>query len=266
MSRWMFTITKWYIDVVDRQRHSAVAYWTELCWGPATIHWEALSLHQPGAAPVHRWGLGRPAGQSGRDRVFSRELADIPVELVFGSASLGCNIRCAPWTRPFETRLLDSKEGAVCWRCEAPAATVSVDPLGITGDGYVECLTLTLPPWKLPISELRWGRWSSPDTRQSIVWVDWRGRQPLTVVLVDGERVSDARVEDGQVLVGGDRLVLSDTDVLHSRTLEDTLEGLGPLLDRLPASWRAVEDRKLLSRGSLGTATGWAIHETVRFP
>ncbi len=66
--------------------------------------------------------------------------------------------------------------------------------------------------------------------------------------------------------MGGDRLVLSDTDLLHARTLEDALQGLGPLLDRLPASWRAVEDRKSLSRGSLGTATGWAIHETVRFP
>ena len=53
---------------------------------------------------------------------------------------------------------------------------------------------------------------------------------------------------------------------MYSRTLAEVLRGAGRVVNRLPATWRALEDRKTLSRGILGDESGWAIHETVRFP
>ena len=121
-------------------------------------------------------------------------------------------------------------------------------------------------PWKLPISELRWGHWACPSSRRSVVWIEWRGRTPLTLVLVNGLPAADVRVDDDRVRIGSSELLLSDTRMLHARTLADVLGGLRAVAGRLPASWRRLEDRKWISRGAVGAETGWAIHETVRFP
>jgi hypothetical protein len=195
--------------------------------------------------------------------------------------------------QPFKTRLLDTPAGILEWRCEAPAASVSIAaglrageaPIHrVVGFGYAECLLLTVVPWALPISELRWGRWISPSTRRSIAWVDWRGSRPLTVVLLDGVPALDAHVDDDRIRVAGSELVLSGTETLHARALGDLLAGLGPIAACVPAAWRSVEDRKSRSVGTCrpcapepqlpeagssqpaAAETGWAIHETVRFP
>lgn len=257
----MFSLQKWYLDVVGADGRSAIGYSTELRWGPVALGWESLSTHAPGAAPDHRWRVGRASPPS---RSAARR--DDPFGVVeWRSALLGCTARCTPWTAPFETRLLDSTEGVVDWTCEAAAAAVTFEPAGLSGAGYVECLTLTLPPWQLPITELRWGRWVCAESRRSLVWIDWRGAKPLTLVLRDGAVVPDPVVHEDRVLIGSSSLVLGDTTELHARTLGEAL-GSDMLVDRLPAPWRTFEDRKWLSVGRLGSDVGWAIHEVVRFP
>jgi hypothetical protein len=287
MGRWMFELIKWYIDAVDEQGRSAIGYWTDLRWGPVAVRWEGLSLHQPGGAAVHRSGFGAEAGPA---RVEAPAASGPPLgdEITWRSPSLSCDVRCQPWTSPFSARLHQTDHGALDWTCEAPAATVSFttagptitshagaqptgalrQPFHVVGAGYAERLVLTLPPWRLPISELRWGRWSCSSSRRSVVWIDWRGPRPLTLVLVDGQPARDARVEDDRVLFDAGVLQLAGTQTLHARSLGDIVGGLGPLAVRLPASWRALEDRKARSVGTLGAGreTGWAIHEIVRFP
>jgi hypothetical protein len=165
----------------------------------------------------------------------------------------------------------------VDWSCEAPAATVTLSSPALTGDGYAECLTLRLPPWRLPISELHWGRWACAASHRAIVWIAWRGRPPLTLVLLDGVPAPGARVEHDRIVAGDCELSLENGRVLDSRTLGDMVGGLGPVAARLPPSWQSLEDSKTLSVGTLrgqagaGTrasppGTGWAIHERVRFP
>jgi hypothetical protein len=258
----MFALKKWYFDVVGPGGRSAIGYSTELRWGPVALCWEGLSLHQPGEPPVHRWGVG-PASPPTWQESEAREM---PGRLEWRSDRLGCCFDCAPWTAPFARRLHESDDGTVDWACEAPAATVTAEPFGIVGPGYAECLTLTAVPWGLPISELRWGHWAGEHSGRSLVWIEWRGAHPLTLVLEDGAAVPGAEVADSSIRAGASELVLSSTVDLHQRTIGEVLEGLGPLAAGLPASWRAVEDRKRLSVGRLGSEAGWAVHETVRFP
>jgi hypothetical protein len=272
----MFELTKWYFDVVDPAGRSAIAYWTEMRCGPAAVRWESLSLHQPGTAPSHRSAIGISTGPV---RLRRPDCPDEPGVIRWNSRALSCDIECKPWTRRFVSRLFESNGESLDWSCEAPAATVTMNPAGLAGDGYAECLTLSVPPWKLPISELRWGRWSCAATRRSIVWIDWRGRQPLTLVLVDGAPEPGARVHDDRILFESSELSLAGSRTLHARTLGEMVGGLGPIASRFPASWRGLEDRKWLSTGTLRRPiraglqacaspadTGWAIHETVRFP
>jgi hypothetical protein len=241
-----FTLRKSYLDVVDGAGRCGIAYSAELAWGPFSLRWEGLSLHEPGRPPVHRSSWG-------------------------GRGTIGLQVTCEPWCQPFATRLLATPSGTLDWSCDAPGAHVAIqsdDGVRIEGSGYAEHLVLAMLPWKLPIDELRWGRWIADGSRRSIVWIDWRGACPLTLVVENGSahEAKDAAVDDATVRCGGTTLRLTGTTKLHSRTLDEILGRRASLLDRLPASWRTLEDRKCLSRAVVGDESGWAIHETVRLP
>ena len=160
------------------------------------------------------------------------------------------------------------------WQCQACPARMQFtmsDGTALSGLGYAERLTLSLPPWRLPIDELRWGRWIAADGGRSLVWIDWRGVHPLTAVFVDGVRQGAATVDDDQVAAADVILVLTDQRTLHRRALRDVIGAVGPLARVFPASWLDMEDCKRMSLGALHAAagrpeTGWAIHEHVRFP
>ena len=66
-----------------------------------------------------------------------------------------------------------------------------------SGLGYAERLVLTIPPWKLPIETLRWGRFLSPS--DWIVWIDWQGEHPQTIVYRNGARVAVDELGDEQI-------------------------------------------------------------------
>jgi hypothetical protein len=258
-----FALVKWYLDCVDDDGRSAILYSSTLTWGPASVSWHGISLHEPGRAAVHR-----------------SSLASIPLperqgaDLVWRAPPLGCTVVCTPALAPIARRLIDRPEGAVDWRCEMPAASIAValpDRPTLAGHGYAERLEMTVLPWRLPIDELRWGRWISDDGGRSLVWIDWTGPQPRTDVYLDGQPRAGATVARDRVETGGASLDLSDRRALHSRPVASALNGLSPILSRLPSAWRRVEDAKWISRARLRcpgapAEGGWCIDEVVRFP
>jgi hypothetical protein len=252
-----FTLRKSYLDVADGDGRCAIAYWTEVIWGPLAVRWEGLSLREPGRPVIHRGAFGGAACEAGTSPHSWR------------STALGFRATCEPWCPPFATRLLETSSGTLDWSCQAPGADVAVecdDGVVVRGAGYREHLVLAMLPWKLPIDELRWGRWLLPEGRHSIVWIDWRGTRPLKLVLEDGVPRDHAAMGDDWVRCGERTLYLSAAGTLYSRTIAETLGAAAPVVQRLPAPWRALEDRKSLSRGVAGGQSGWAIHELVRFP
>ncbi len=258
-----FALTKWYVDAVDAGGRSAILYSTALHWGSTRVGWHGLSVCEPDGEVSHRTSV-RPMPLPSRD-------GD---RLAWRADSLGCAVGCAPTVPGFVERLLDRTDGILEWRCEVPAARVDVslaDAPPVSGVGYAECISLTLPPWRLPIEELRWGRWVSDEGSRSLVWIDWRGPQPRTDVFLDGRLQPSPVVTDSQIRAGEVRLAPAARRPLYSRSVGSALAGLGRLLSLLPASWLDVEDTKWISRASLdgpdGTiGEGWCIDERVRFP
>jgi len=258
-----FLLTKWYLDAVDADGRSAFVYSSALTWGRARVGWHAVSICGPEGEPSHRASIS-PIALPARDGA----------RLVWWADPLGCAVECSPTHGAVSERLLDGPDGALDWKCEAPAAHVDVtlaDAPAIRGVGYAECLSLTLPPWRLPIEELRWGRWVSDDAGRSLVWIDWRGPRARTDAYLDGGRAASPFVSDDVVQATGLSLRLGVRRQLYSRSLTATLAGLGRLLDMSPASGRDVEDAKWLCRARLesadGTAAdGWCVDERVRFP
>ena len=253
----MFLLRKWYFDVTSPDGAVAIAYWAEVRWGRWVRRGSALFRH-PAGEP--EWRFGVPAGT---------EPSEQPGRVGWQSPELGCRLRLTPRLPPSEHRLLDLPPGAVVWRAVAPSAEAEFtfdDGSRVAGPGYAEWVELRIPPWKLPITTLRWGRFLSPST--SLVWIAWEGGHPLRLVLFNGTRLSPIAVGDHAVRLDGSVLSLSEPVPLADADVGVMLtpSGLRPLAERLTNTWQT----RWLSRGEFTGpdgvgVTGTAIHEVVRW-
>ncbi|HYG82010.1 MAG TPA: hypothetical protein VD861_16550, partial [Pyrinomonadaceae bacterium] len=174
---------------------------------------------------------------------------------------------------PIKRILLESSAGKIEWHCLQPRARAEIrvgENVRLVGLGYVEQLTMTIPPWRLPFEELRWGRFLSAE--DSLVWIDWRGAHPLNLTFHNGALAEHASLADDRLAAGELSLALDCGTVLREGTLAETALNMIPGIDRLfPFRILRAHERKWLSHGVLKKpaaepSTGWAIHEVVRWP
>ena len=152
-----FALTKWYVDCVDSAGRTAIAYWASFAWHAIAFTWHDVAVYEADRPRFERMSLAPVAAPE-----------HLNGEIVWRAPALGCTIRAETRQPPTNVRLLDSTDGAVEWRCEAPVAETTIEVMGhapIHGPGYAERLTLTVLPWRLPIDVLRWGRWLSTGAR-----------------------------------------------------------------------------------------------------
>lgn len=167
-----------------------------------------------------------------------------------------------------ERTLLVTEHGIVRWTCASPRATCSlrVGAEEYAGLGYAEVLEMTIPPWRLPVRELRWGRWLTD--AEALTWIDWRGPHPLSLVLDRGHEVAASVDDDGVSMRDGRRLSLQLDRVIRSGSLGATVVRAVPgLRGVLPRSIARTREHKWLSCGvtTPNGSRGWAIHERVEF-
>jgi hypothetical protein len=257
----VFRLTKWYVDVVTPEGSAFIGYAARLAWGPVRLRYRAYLLTRPGAPSSARQTLA-PTRDPRRD----------PGGVVeWRCGRLGLEGRWSPVAPAFRRRLYSAGSGSVDWECVAPAARarVRVGAEVLAGWGYAERLELTVPPWELPLDELRWGRFVGPDA--AVVWVDWRGEAASCLVLVDGVEQVGAVVSDSELVWGSAILRLSPPHSLREGALGDVVAAI-PLLSRfVPERLLRGWESKRLSRGALTSGDepareGWAIHEVVRWP
>ena len=255
-------LTKWYFDCVAADGRAVIAYWASLAWRGVALTWQNVTLYEAGRPPVSRSSLlPAPPPEVTGDTITCR------------MSALECMINVESRQRPIEERLFDGDDGAVEWRAQAPAAAVRLELRGfspVQGSGYAERIFLSMPPWHLPIRELRWGRWLDPVASRSVVWIDWRGAQPRTWVFVDGIKARTAVVTDESISAGGVRLLLGERRTLHERAFADVAATIPSLRAVVPKSLLALRETKWCSAGVLldGNApaqTGFAIHELAVF-
>jgi len=187
------------------------------------------------------------------------------------------------WTAraaPVERTVYAGESGSVVWNCLQPAASVSLRMGGkqLAGAGYAECLTLTLPPWQLPLRHLQWGRFVSDGdafthdalARDSLTWIDWQGPYTFRLAVHNGASEESASISEAEVAWGEGRLRMEEPVALRAGRLGSTILPAAPALRRIfPNSLFNVEENKWRSRGILETpdreSRGWVIHETVEW-
>ncbi|MBV9948329.1 MAG: prolipoprotein diacylglyceryl transferase, partial [Myxococcales bacterium] len=191
--------------------------------------------------------------------------------VAWSSPELDLEGRWTALAAPVESTLLDTPEGRVHWRCHQPRARAEIilGPRVFRGLGYTEHLELTVEPWRMPIDELRWGRFVGE--RSSLVWIDWRGEHRAQVVLLDGAPVRPGRIDERSVADESEevRLDIAPGEPLRRGPIGETIAGI-PGIERFPLRILAVEEKKWCARGTLkdgrGSDQGWVVHEVVRWP
>lgn len=253
--------TKWYLDVAA-ERRAAIGYWASLHYRDLRVVWQSMTSYAPEEPPSHSWSILR--GAEPRRVAASVAWTCKPLRTHFEVDSEVASLSERLWTD-------DEGSGTVDWCCEVPVGMARVklpDGSTLAGTGYAERITMTVVPWRLPIRELRWGRWSDHGARRSLVWIEWRGPQPRTWVYLDGQRV-DGVITDDAVVGDGFELQLARVFMLESRALAEVLDGLPMLSKVVPATLRDMRESRWFSEGKLCTGGnsigGRAIHETVSF-
>ncbi len=251
-----FELSKWYLDYVTESGDAAIAYVGAVRWGALRLHFSSL-LQSAGRDVTQRNSLRRPS------------LPAVSGERVsWSSEPLGFSASWRADSTPLRETIFASDEGEVEWRCLIPCGRIEGAGAGF---GYVERLTMTLAPWRIPIRELRWGRFCSAS--DWIVWIDWTGSYSTRIAYRNGQAVRPARLGESEiVLEDGARLSMDRSLVLRVGPLGTTALSSIPGVGRtFPARLLQVHESKWRSRARLEhpgrpPVDGWAIHEVVRWP
>lgn len=252
-----FKLSKWYLDCVTLTGDTLIAYSGTARWGKLRLHYSS-TLETADERIVERYSLRPPLNPVVTDSIVSWQSKTLKISGSWEKLSPGVN----------ETIYRES-DGVIEWDCRMPLARAKIgDRQGL---GYVENLTMTIPPWKLPIQTLRWGRFTSPT--DWLTWIDWEGDYSRRIVYLNGELLQCSRIEDNK-LEANDQTCLSmrRSLVLRDGPLGMTALSVVPgirkmfpkqLIEMVECKWRSWAR---LERKDKSPVEGWAIHERVSWP
>jgi hypothetical protein len=254
-------LEKFYLDLVSDDGGGAIVYTAQLAGlGLAATPATTLRWTADRASPVRQTRTLR-----GRIPAIDHDRLNWHCPALDAAGSW---LRREPPTA--EQILWSETNGALRWEMLMPRARVELR-LGtetLAGWGYAERLRLDLPPWRLPITSLRWGRFVAET--DSVVWIAWEHESPRRWLWHNGRAVSPERIDASGCAWAGHTLVLKAGHTLRSGRLANTAFARWPRMQRwLPRRILNFEESKWCARASLITArnacvSGWAIHEVVR--
>lgn len=254
----MFQLDKWYLDCVTEAGTVVCGHWATVRWGPARLRYAASLVGRSGDEHA---ALARYTLRPGPPPAVRGDLVE------WAAASVGVSGTWCVLEPAVERLLYEGPNGSIRWSCLGPraSAVLRTGAETVRGTGYVERLTMSVPPWRLPFRTLRWGRFHGPG--RTLVWIDWgEGLSRHWVFDAGGEDAGGRVCADG-ITLGGGRLVLPAGTTLRGGALRRTaLRPLGRLVGLVPG-WRAAHETKWLTRARLEsgdeTLEGWAVHEVV---
>ena len=253
-----FRLEKWYFDCVSSDGTVFIAYAARLKWGPIRLTYGATITRAKDGRLSQRQSLSFGRLNQGRGNIS------------------WCNdgLRASgEWTggEPIaKTVVVDEPSGRMEWQCLSANGAVDVrtDGRAMTGTGYVEKLSMTIPPWKLPFTELRWGRFISDDRNDYVVWIDLRGRTQRNWIWVNSGDAVAGTVDGDGVRTDGAELMFESSQPVRAENIARTLLGRFELLKwLLPERLRAIQEDKQASSCLLRTegseSRGSSINEVV---
>jgi hypothetical protein len=251
-----FELSSWYAEAVSPEGDVFIGYRAHLRRGPLAIRYSAAL----DTAPRHSL---EPTTLDVAER-----------EIHWRAPSLGIDGRWQRSSAGLRATLYESAEGSAVWHCLVPCGGAAVERTGhasLEGLGYLDHLRVTIPPWRLPVRTLRWGRYLS--ARHSLVWIDGQGGYPARHVYLDGAAIAATHIGDDELtLSDGSRATFDRGMVLRKGNLGATAFNNVPgVIDLLPEGAFEIEECKWRSRAVLELAgaaadEGWCLHELMNWP
>ena len=257
-----FHLTKWYLDCVSDDGDLFIGY-------TASFRLGLITLPLAGALRRRKGKLVSTTSVDWRRQRPIRKWESLD----WRNRAIGVSGTWSPMAQAIDLLLLRTKDGSVRWTGVQPMSSVSLDPGDgdrMRGIGYAERVEMTLPPWKLGLSCLSWGRFLSPSVQ--VIWIEWDGKFACRKILLNGSVLDDAECTDCQIRLGKyGVLSLEPGEALRSGVIDETVLVKIPLARKLlPSSVRTIKETKWICRGRLvhtdvPESTGWVIHERVSF-
>jgi hypothetical protein len=250
----MFWLHKWYVDAVSGEGAAFIGYAARArLWGVPVGYTGALVALN---------------GQSASERVSRAPWPILSANTLHWDApGLGMSGRWTAAAPAIGVPLLETRAGAIRWHCRLPRAQASltIDGRPWRGVGYVEELSMTIAPWKLPFKTLRWGRFFSAS--HAVVWIDWRNGMDRTWVFHNAVADTGAQVRDDGLELAAGRLKWEPGGMpLRDARIADVAFGRARFLGKLlPNGWSRARETKFLARAAFDdgrtTEAGYSLHE-----
>ncbi len=258
-----FSLSKWYLDCIDRSGNTFIGYSAILKWKKLKINYSSILLYDQSNRLQVDTTFKKLKSPVLHDNSIKWNIDRLNTQGVWQSIDSHIN-----------KTLLNSDSGTINWSCYQPKAISEVllkDHQKLLGLGYSEKLEMTIKPWELPFKELRWGRYLSEN--DTIIWINWQGHQSLNLLFLNGKQVEHAIIADDLISInhGEYELSISDKIVLRKGKLISTALSKLPFIENIfPDRILHAHECKWRSKGVLNNknnivSDGWIIHEVVKW-
>lgn len=261
-----FHLNKWFLDFTDENGAAMIFYAANLTWHGWTASYTSWLRYD------------ESSGLKTKTRLRHAEIPQVKDNLITWSDSkFRVSGTWVSLAKMIQARIFDSEEGYLDWTCFQPASKVRLEINGLVlkGSGYAEQLILTVPPWKIPMDELRWGRFGTGES--NMVWIELREKIKRQWLWLNGVKIENCIIEDDHLSLPGkelvlnlDRGVLLESDKKIFSVVEKLIRYVPGFNKVIPLKFLMADEFKWLSKGQLQMrgktpANGMAIHEFVNF-
>lgn len=256
-----FFLTKYYADVIDSETNNLLIVYS------GHIKWHAFKIHFSNILQF--------MNKSEEQKSFLRfNNCDDEWKHDNDEIRLKSDYLNGTW-RAMDNELceimLENSDGYIKWECMMPLANSNVQlcktEKSFNGLGYIERLTCTIEPWKIPIDNLKWGRFLNEF--HYVVWIWWTGDTNKSLIFYNNKKFTNGIVTDNELIFEEYRLALDEKHEIRKGAIGNTV-----FKDR--SMFRTMFNRSIfklneckwqtksyLFKNNTKIAEGWSIHETV---
>lgn len=261
-----FFLQKWFLDCITDDGNAMIFYAAKLKWK----RWEV---------PYSSWlSYNAKTGLTQKSSYRSVKLPEIKDDVIsWNGKTFKVSGTWKALASSIHDRLYNSEEGNLDWKCYQPMSKVhlKVNDKEITGIGYAEELRLTIAPWKIPMNELRWGRYLSQENQ--LVWIELVGEKKQQWTWFNGEKIENVLIKDDTITIPSkdiclelDRRIELGAEKKILKVVKDLLNYIPDFNKAMTTNFLTADEFKWLSYAVLKKSgkiinSGWAIHEFIDF-
>jgi hypothetical protein len=262
----IFHLNKWFLDFIGENGEAMIFYAAKLTWHGWSVSYTSWLQYDAASGVLLKSRF--------RDVQLPQKKNDI---ITWGDIKFGVSGKWKSLANTIQERIFDSEEGFLDWQCFQPSSKVQIkiNDRVTEGFGYVEQLILTIPPWKIPMDELRWGHFGSFEN--NIVWIELREKEKRQWLWLNGEKIANCTIEDEQISIPQkdmdlnlDCAIVLEAEQKIFSVVEKIIRYIPGFKKVMPINFLMADEFKWLSKGELQSknkvlSSGIAIHELVDF-